>query len=456
MSNKSLFAPLDKLMLSKRTLNSIVAFSEQSQFTWQDFCSDVAKLVLYLEQIKAKDFAICSADSYLFSVAFLASLHAKKQVILPGCYQAGVIEELADNFSYIITDGAIELPSSIEQIDLNRLSWRNCNVKELGLLDLVAAEIVMFTSGSSGRPKPIYKNGLHLSLEIEQLEQLFGDICQDKLVYSTVSHQHIYGLQLRLLWPLCTGNAFSQFNLDYPEQIFATSSSKTILISSPALLKRLDNIKNKKIDIAAIFSAGGPLNDKAISDVELIFGKFINEIYGTTETGAIAYRKTTSLDKNWTLFPNLNATLNKNGCLTLVGEHISNSFYQSADACIMDGERNFKLLGRTDRIIKIEEKRVSLVNVEARLAANDWIDEVAIIPLSRANRVELGAVVTLSHFGLDNLEKLGKAQLVLALRASLRTWLEPVAIPRRFRIVSHIPVNTQGKRLKSILDKLFE
>lgn len=110
----------------------------------------------------------------------------------------------------------------------------------------------------------------------------------------------------------------------------------------------------------------------------------------------------------------------------------------------------FHLLGRRDRIIKIEEKRVSLSEIERRLLALPEIADVAVVPIVRAGRLVLGAVVVLK----DPASSLKKYKSHW--RDTLKQWLEPVAIPRYWRSVESIALNTQSKRAWAQLQELFD
>ncbi len=58
----------------------------------------------------------------------------------------------------------------------------------------------------------------------------------------------------------------------------------------------------------------------------------------------------------------------------------------------MVSDNQFILKGRTDRVIKIEEKRVSLVEVEKRLEQLPWISECVVIPFEEPERLILASV----------------------------------------------------------------
>lgn len=122
----------------------------------------------------------------------------------------------------------------------------------------------------------------------------------------------------------------------------------------------------------------------------------------------------------------------------------------------MVSKNQFILKGRTDRVIKIEEKRVSLVEVEKRLEQLPWISECVVIPFEEPERLILASVLVLSDEGQAKLATMSKGKFWLMLRSELRKWLEPIAIPRKYRIVDEIPLNSQGKRLTSHIEQLVK
>jgi acyl-coenzyme A synthetase/AMP-(fatty) acid ligase len=128
---------------------------------------------------------------------------------------------------------------------------------------------------------------------------------------------------------------------------------------------------------------------------------------------------------------------------------------RSDDAIEILSEGGFQLLGRLDRVVKIEDKRVSLDEVERALQRLEAVREAAVIKLQRGQRLELGAVLVLSGQGRAALAQQRQGQFTLSLRRALRGQLQPLAIPRRFRFAEAIPTNLQGKRLVTELEKLF-
>ena len=453
------YTSLSELLSQNRSPDSIVCFDDNSEITWQTFNDDLSRLVHLLSSSPFQRVAICTQDSYLFSVAFLACAVSRKHIILPGNYQPCALAELNEHFDCLLVDdviGAVEV-SEVRNIQtLLDTETREPLTDNLPTIELAAIQLTLFTSGSSGTPKAINKTLEHLDIETAQLDKNWGELIKGNRVHSTVSHQHIYGLLFRILWPLCSGVPFARSNLEYPEQILSHANKNCVLISSPALLKRLKHETNTA-QLAGVFSSGGPLPTESAHQSQNLLGHLPIEVFGSTETGGIAFRQQESAQTPWQLFDCIEASLNSENCIKLLSPYIdNNNWYQTADECEMVSENQFILKGRTDRVIKIEEKRVSLVEVEKRLEQLPWISECVVIPFEEPERLILASVLVLSEEGQAKLATMSKGKFWLMLRSELRKWLEPIAIPRKYRIVDEIPLNSQGKRLTSHIEQLIK
>ncbi|MFA0550404.1 AMP-binding protein [Vibrio lentus] len=453
------YISLSELLSQHRSPDSIVCFDDNSEITWQTFNDDLSRLVHLLSSSPFQRVAICTQDSYLFPVAFLACAVSRKHIILPGNYQPCALAEMNEHFDCLLVDeaiGAVEV-SEVRNIQtLLDTETREPLTDNLPAIELAAIQLTLFTSGSSGTPKAINKTLEHLDIETAQLDKNWGELIKGNRVHSTVSHQHIYGLLFRILWPLCSGVPFARSNLEYPEQILSHANKNCVLISSPALLKRLKHETNTA-QLAGVFSSGGPLPTESAHQSQNLLGHLPIEVFGSTETGGIAFRQQESAQTPWQLFDCIEASLNSENCIKLLSPYIdNNNWYQTADECEMVSENQFILKGRTDRVIKIEEKRVSLVEVEKRLEQLPWISECVVIPFEEPERLILASVLVLSEEGQAKLATMSKGKFWLMLRSELRKWLEPIAIPRKYRIVDEIPLNSQGKRLTSHIEQLIK
>ncbi|MDH5881291.1 AMP-binding protein [Vibrio sp. S/42/10] len=459
MTQTVTYVSLSDLLSQNRSPDSIVCFDDNCEITWQTFNDDLSQLVHLLSPFPVQRVAICTQDSYLFSLAFLACAVNKKHIILPGNYQPCALAELSEHFDCLLVDdsiGEVKVSDVRNVQTLLDTETREPRTDNLPPVDLAEIHLTLFTSGSSGTPKAINKTLEHLDIETAQLDKNWGELIRGNRVHSTVSHQHIYGLLFRILWPLCSGVPFARSNLEYPEQILSHANKNCVLISSPALLKRLKNEINTA-QLAAIFSSGGPLPTESAHQSRKLLGYLPIEVFGSTETGGIAFRQQESAKTPWQLFDCIEASLNSENCIKLLSPYIDkNNWYQTADECEMVSESQFILKGRTDRVIKIEEKRVSLVEVEKRLEQLPWITECVVIPFEEPERLILASVLVLSEEGQAKFATMSKGKFWLMLRSELRKWLEPIAIPRKYRIVDEIPLNSQGKRLTSHIEQLIK
>lgn len=447
------FCSLSQLLLTSRDKN-VVAFQGDEHIGWSQFVQNVSDYTHLLNRYPQPTVALCARDSYWFAVGFFALCHSGKSIVLPGNYQPQALAELSAHFDLLLHDSELNDIANCPNIELGKVTEPSPHF-DFAPLALDATKLTLFTSGSSGVPKAIHKTLRQLDVEVSILQSLWGEALSGCRIEATVSHQHIYGLLFRLLWPLCAGRPFARHNLEFPEQVSAHASPDVALISSPALLKRLSE-EHQANTLRMTFSSGGPLPHSAAVHAHELFGSLPVEVFGSTETGGIAHRQQAHAVTPWQLFPRVEATLNQENCLRLRSAHVDpQGWYQTADECEFVDARHFVLKGRTDRIIKVEEKRVSLVEVEKRAEQLSYIDECAVIPASEGERTVLLAAIVLTQDGHQSVATLGKGKFWLLLRNELRQWLEPIAVPRRFRIVTEIPLNSQGKRQNTEIERLF-
>ncbi|VDR24073.1 Surfactin synthase subunit 2 [Raoultella terrigena] len=114
----------------------------------------------------------------------------------------------------------------------------------------------------------------------------------------------------------------------------------------------------------------------------------------------------------------------------------------------------FRLTGRRGRVVKIEEKRISLSEIELRLLNLPGIREAVALPVTRGDRQGIGALLVLDAQTRQRWQREGKT-LERQWRQALRPTLEPVAIPRYWRVIDDIPVNSMNKRVYAQLQEFF-
>lgn len=389
--------------------------------------------------------AIWFEDAAQMAVALFACWRAGAVAVLPGDAQAQTCAMLDATVDAWLSD--IELPLPAQRL---------CRLADLqGHAPLAPAELdsaltlVLCTSGSSGTPKHIAKHWRQLMEEVRALQRQWPDARGP--VLGSVSAQHMYGLPFRVLWPLCAGRQLDRPQRLYPEELQQASLRHPACtwIASPALLRRL----GQRLDwnqlrgrLARIHSSGGELPAEASDHIAQHLGLRPSEIYGSSETGAVAWREG---DSPWQPLPGVAVELNAEGALRVQSPWVNPAEAQTADGAEL-AHGGFRLLGRLDRIVKIEEKRISLPMLEQALARHPYVAEARLGGLAGATR--LAALVALSARGLHALRNQGRKAVVDALRAHLAAGFESLAIPRTWRFFAQLPVNAQGKLPRSLFD----
>ena len=382
-------------------------------------------------------------DAANFAAAFLGALVAKREVLLPAHAAPAYLAEIGASSENLVTD--------IEGIAAHPVSVRAGDVAD-ELPPVPEGSIGFFTSGTSGEPKLCLKSMRQLEAEVAVLASLWG--APQGLVLGTVSHQHIYGLLFRVLWPLSCGRPFSARAHENWESVAAHAEAGSIVVSSPAHLGRIPPAVRLPA-LSFIFSSGGLLPREAASAAHEQFGCWPVEVLGSTETGGVAWRQQAQDDEPWTPLPSVEVSSGEDGALA-----VRSPFTGSSDPMVMGdavsllGEGRFRLKGRLDRVVKIEGKRVSLPRVEEVLRRLDLVEDAVAIDLPE-RRGALGAVVVPSAAGREALAAKGSFRLSRDIRAALKPRLEPMELPRFWRFVESVPVNAQGKRIAAVMRALF-
>ncbi|HEX4368787.1 MAG TPA: AMP-binding protein, partial [Rhodopila sp.] len=322
-------------------------------------------------------------------------------------------------------------------------------------LDANRNKITFHTSGSTGAPKLIDKTLDTLQLESETLHRAFGPRLGAGPVHATVSHQHLYGLAFRLLWPLAAGVPFDARTDAVWETLLPKLHAATSIVSSPAHLTRLAGLEPIPQSHAPtlILSAGAPLSTEAARTAQTFFGRLPTEIFGSTETGAIATRRQHHGDEPWTSFPDTEIRTDSQDRMT-VRTPYTDGWQQTQDV-IEPLPTGFRFLGRVDRIVKVEGKRVSLPAIESALQSLPLVEEAAVITLPGLP-TRLGAVLVLTPKGQTEQVALGVYHFTRHLRRLLSAHLEPAGLPRLWRIADSLPTRAMGKRNDAAIAALLQ
>ncbi len=419
---------------------------------WQTLCGDVGALQQPLAADPATDWALFHEDAYPFTVALLALLGAGKRIWLPANATTVTYERLQAHCQRF-------LGPDLGQ-DLRIPVFTGMKATQL---PAATGSLVIYTSGSSGEPKPITKSWHQLSHEGEALDALWGPHEAGGQVLGSVSHQHIYGLLFRVLWPLYGGHLGQSELFSTPDALLAvaaavrTQGRAALWISSPAHLRRLEaSWPWQAAALRGVFSSGGPLPAAAAATCATLAGQWPLEIYGSSESGGIAWRTQAAANLAWQPMPRIQVRVSENGALAVQSPHLPDAdWLQLDDAAVLQPDGRFSLGQRLDRIVKVEGKRLSLPALEERLHAHAWIGDARSLLLKR-RREAVAVVASLTPAGQAALDEQGRHGFIQTLRAWLREEFEAVTLPRHWRFPAHLPTDAQGKVQQQALLALFD
>lgn len=442
---------------------------------------------LFLQQPGAS-FALFLSDCAEFSCALFGAWQANKIIYLPGdilpatcAVLVTVVDGFVGEFSerYLPLTPPKSTQGNLEVVDLPDLRQSSRHVHAADRYDFKPLSpdfpgLVIYTSGSTGAPQAVVKKMSQLSTEVATLEALFGHEIGGAEVIATVSHQHIYGLLFKVLWPLTAGRPIHSRQIAFLEELHPLlrriADRPAILVSSPAHLKRIPaSMQPESLHaLRAIFSSGGPLSQEVAKTAGQHLGHVPIEVYGSSETGGVGWRQRSferSIDsvatpaqvaESWSVMPAIAWRIRStDSVLEIRSPHLTDdSWFSLADQARAIDESHFVLTGRTDRIVKVEEKRISLNMIEGQLRASGLVAEVRVLLMDDGpdqRRQQIAAFIVLSDVGRLLLSEQGKLPLNRRLRESIAHAIEPIALPRSWRYLDALPVNAQGKTTRAEL-----
>ncbi len=390
------------------------------------------------------------ADRYRFTVAFAAALAAGKVSLLPSTHTPEVIRELSlfapDVFC--LTDDArceIDLPR-VSYVDATASAAQCWPPPEIESERLAA---YVFTSGSTGTPLPYRKTWGRLVRCVRDGAERFGLL--DGRSYGlvgTVPPQHMYGFESTVLIALQSGSALCGERPFYPADIcsaLACIPRPRVLVSTPVHLRTLVTADVDLPAVDFILSATAPLSQNLAREVEQRFDTQLLEIYGSTETGQIATRRTADTVE-WRLWRDVRLS-SVDDHTWASGGHVEQRT-PMCDVIEITSEDRFLLHGRMADLVNIAGKRSSLAYLNHQLNAIPGVLDGAFFVRDEAtDATKTGVTRVAAVVVAPQLD-------ATALTEHLRRRIDAVFLPRPLLFVDRLPRNGTGKLPHEALQSL--
>lgn len=474
---------LTKFNAKSRPMDTVLCYenkwSDKKYLTWKDFLTETAKMRLFLSE---KDRQNGNIDSYIlhcedywyFLCTFAALLQCKKQVCLTANISEGFISEIRSGKNLgFLTDQDLSKTTAerhatqdfdfIPAVFEKREKPAEEEILTTPEINADETRILMFTSGSTGHPKAVPQRMTEFELDNQFIFSKWFDEFSKRKLCAVNSQHHIYGFLFTVSIPFAAAVPFRRKRITLPDEFYSLDDVPYMIIAVPAFLKRtcaevLADGEDRKLPLKEpfIFTSGGAVRAELARDTEKVFGFCPLEVYGSTETSGIAYRQQTVNGMVWTPFDNAKIWPDKDdGCLTIISPYIKDpAGFKTGDLAEFYEDGRFLLKGRADSIVKIEEKRISVTEVENRLLQTGLISECAVVPMSD-RRQYLAAAVVLNSEGCEKFKDTEKYLINRFFHDYLLQFFENVVLPKKWRYLEDLPKDLQGKKKKPEIQKLF-
>ena len=309
-----------------------------------------------------------------------------------------------------------------------------------------------FTGGSTGRPRMWTKTPRNLLAEA-RFQAGFHGIGPDDRILATVPPHHIYGFLFSVLVPFVASASVAPEVFVFPEEIrdALVRYRPTIHVSVPVHYRILNGGGIPGESLRMAFSSAGRLAPEDADYFHRETGVPLVEIYGSTETGGLAWRCRSRGETELRPFEIVRWKVGADERLCVNSPFVGPDAPRDAEGFFRTGDRvrilpqgRWALLGRADGIVKVGGKRVDLQRLEEALKGLPGVSDAVAISLAADGGRET-EVFALVQTAADP-ERL---------RAALAERLEPHAMPRRIRVTDRIPVTASGKYDRPAIEALF-
>ena len=324
------------------------------------------------------------------------------------------------------------------------------------------AEVVFYTSGSTGEPKRIAREDAALKADAENLVRTFPFLSDGAPIFlESIRSEHFFGALWRDRVPVVAGGIVDPAVIISVEELIAKTANgrPSILVTTPSFLeKALGNpdFVQLKGRFKGIVTSGSALRLETALRITELIGICPTEIYGSTEAGSIAWRRQSESELAH-LFAGVEGEADSEGRLIVRSALAMENPLVMGDLVKFKTARDFELLGRADRLVKVLEKYVSLTAVERALTAHQYIASARAETFGDGVQ-RIGAVCVLSSSGAEALAKTTYTEFLSQLRGDLiksDTTLPSAAFPRRFRMVRELPTDARGKTPSALMREIL-
>ncbi|VAX15175.1 FIGfam138462: Acyl-CoA synthetase, AMP-(fatty) acid ligase [hydrothermal vent metagenome] len=424
-------------LLDNYSDNSPVAVRLEGPVSVNKFIHDIRQLASTLPQ--AQHVMNLCEDRYAFMVGFAAAMLCRQVTLMPHTIAPETLAQIIKGYEgvYCLADD-VKTQVEVETRFVETAGSGEDSLENTPSFPLSQPAVITFTSGSTGNPASHEKSWGSLVkgaiLAVRRFNLGSGSAYSG---VATVPQQHMYGFETSIMTPLRSGGAFYTRRAFFPEDIhraFKSLSPPRVLVTTPFHLRAMVKEGPSLPEIELIISATAPLSSNLALQVENTFNSKVYEIFGCTEAGSIASRRTVETDV-WKTYEGINIFETGDG-FEVSGGHIDFPTVVP-DTLELGSESEFTLLGRNQDMVNIAGKRASLSDLNIKLNEIDGVEDgIFYIPEENS---EDGRVKRLKAFAVA--PRMNENDII----NMLAKVMDRVFLPRPLFLVDKLPRNGTGK-----------
>lgn len=409
------------------------------------------------ERLPQAAYVINASESrHGFIVGLLAALLKGQVCLLPNDRTSGTLVQLRQDYPgvYCLGDGldeALWQGLAIETLHLDPFlaapESRPLNEDTPPLLPAEQVAVIAFTSGTTGKPAPNPKPLGVLAITADFIARRFGfDQAPPPGIVATVPPQHMYGLETTVALSVWGGVCVHSGRPFYPADVadcLAQVPAPRVLVTTPIHLQALLGSEARFPELHSIISATAPLPVDVAGAAEQRFGARVFEIFGFSEAGTVATRRTVET-QSWTLCDGL-CIFEEGDRAFVAADHFPQPLPFS-DRLRVLSPQEFVHLGRDSDSLNIAGKRASLAGLNAILTGLEGVSDGTFYAVPSTDARRPPRLVAFAVANLDAEEKI---------RAALKEKVDPAFLPRRLFFVDALPRSATGKIPQAALAELW-
>ncbi len=453
---------LKQALLGYQSLNDIVIYQNDNSITLYQLMEDL----IYLDKKlpKHKHLLNLYENRYYFILGLLLGIKRQSIHLFPSNTSAYTFEFLTQEYAEILTLDKTapqyknKGKNKVSHIDIESLLKTKKTATQETVEQYLAIfandayyhedTIIIFTSGSTGTPKPFAKK---LSDFIAVAQQLKTQLTLENnpMILATVPAQHMYGLETSIMMPLINGLSMYEERPFYPDdmaRILAKQTHSSLLVTTPIHIRACLKTQTRLTHLQQVLCATAPLDEQMAQIFEDEQEVSLIEIYGCTEVGVIATRRS-AVSQEWICLDDI-ALVPSSENLVDIQTNRSINVFTLNDHISYISNKTFMLHGRKSDMINIAGKRNSLSYLNHHLLNYKHLSDGCFYQPDHLEESQQRLVVFIvadkHRFSIQDFKHYFK------------TKVDSVFTPRHFYFVDKLPRNKTGKILHNEIKSLYQ